>query len=72
MLIPTDFESEGGMLFYQKLFLFISFVPTKETKQRKALPRTCFAKKSLHYATQKELASLKQLFVFNAAFRDFF
>ena len=46
--------------------LFISFARTKETKQRKFAVCTFWATPALLYAKQKELASLKQLFVFYA------
>ena len=57
------------------MFLFISFPRRKETKQRRVVEdyvRKKFAgcifwpTPALFYAKQKELASLKQLFVFNA------
>ena len=46
--------------------LFISFARTKETKQRKFAVCTFCATPALFSAKQKELASLKQLFVFYA------
>ena len=46
--------------------LFISFARTKETKQRKFAVCTFWATPASVSAKQKELASLKQLFVFNA------
>ena len=46
--------------------LFISFARTKETKQRKFAVCTFWATLVSVSAKQKELASLKQLFVFNA------
>ena len=46
--------------------LFISFARTKETKQRKFAVCTFCATPALFSAKQKELASLKQLFVFHA------
>ena len=46
--------------------LFISFARTKETKQRKFAVCTFCATPASVSAKQKELASLKQLFVFNA------
>ena len=46
--------------------LFISFARTKETKQRKFAVCTFWATPALFSAKQKELASLKQLFVFHA------
>ena len=46
--------------------LFISFARTKETKQRKFAVCTFWATPALFSAKQKELASLKQLFVFYA------
>ena len=45
---------------------FISFARTKETKQRKFAVCTFWATPASVSAKQKELASLKQLFVFNA------
>ena len=45
---------------------FISFACPKETKQRKGTGCTFLAIPSAVSAKQKELASLKQLFVFNA------
>ena len=46
--------------------LFISFARTKETKQRKFAVCTFLPTPALFSAKQKELASLKQLFVFHA------
>ena len=46
--------------------LFISFARTKETKQRKFAVCTFCATPASVSAKQKELASLKQLFVFHA------
>ena len=46
--------------------LFISFARTKETKQRKFAVCTFLPTPALFSAKQKELASLKQLFVFYA------
>ena len=46
--------------------LFISFARTKETKQRKFAVCTFWATPASVSAKQKELATLKQLFVFNA------
>ena len=46
--------------------LFISFARTKETKQRKFAVCTFLPTPVLFSAKQKELASLKQLFVFHA------
>ena len=46
--------------------LFISFARTKETKQRKFAVCTFWTTPALFCAKQKELASLKQLFVFHA------
>ena len=46
--------------------LFISFARTKETKQRKFAVCTFWATPASVSAKQKELASLKQLFVFYA------
>jgi hypothetical protein len=46
--------------------LFISFARTKETKQRKFAVCTFWTTPALFSAKQKELASLKQLFVFHA------
>ena len=46
--------------------LFISFARTKETKQRKFAVCTFWATPASVSAKQKELASLKQLFVFHA------
>ena len=46
--------------------LFISFARTKETKQRKFAVCTFWATPALFSAKQKELATLKQLFVFYA------
>ena len=45
---------------------FISFARTKETKQRKFAVCTFWATPALFSAKQKELATLKQLFVFYA------
>ncbi|MBQ4056330.1 MAG: hypothetical protein IJD32_04415 [Bacteroidaceae bacterium] len=47
-------------------WLFISFPRRKETKQRKFAGCIFWPTPALFYAKQKELASLKQLFVFNA------
>ena len=46
--------------------IFISFVRTKETKQRKSAGCTFWAIPKVVSAEQKELASLKQLFVLYA------
>jgi hypothetical protein len=46
--------------------LFISFARTKETKQRKFAVCTFWATPASVSAKQKELASLKQLFLFYA------
>jgi len=46
--------------------LFISFARTKETKQRKFAVCIFLPTPVLFSAKQKELALLKQLFVFNA------
>ena len=46
--------------------LFISFARTKETKQRKFAVCTFLPTPALFSAKQKELATLKQLFVFYA------
>ena len=46
--------------------LFISFARTKETKQRKFAGCTFLPTPALFSAKQKELATLKQLFVFYA------
>jgi len=46
--------------------LVISFARTKETKQRKFAVCTFLPTPALFSAKQKELAPLKQLFVFNA------
>ena len=45
---------------------FISFARTKETKQRKFAGCTFLPTPALFSAKQKELATLKQLFVFHA------
>ena len=55
-----------GYFLAQAAWLFISFARTKETKQRKFAGCTFLPTPALFYAKQKELASLKQLFVFNA------
>ena len=55
-------------LFFSAILqgIFISFARTKETKQRKFAVCTFWATPALFSAKQKELASLKQLFVFHA------
>ena len=53
-------------IFYLTTWFFISFPRRKETKQRKFAGCIFWPTPALFYAKQKELASLKQLFVFNA------
>ena len=52
--------------FAQAAGLFISFARTKETKQRKFAVCIFLPTPVIYSAKQKELASLKQLFVFYA------
>jgi len=52
--------------FAQAARLFISFARTKETKQRKFAGCIFLPTPVIYSAKQKELASLKQLFVLNA------
>ena len=56
----------GASLLLMPQRHFISFARTKETKQRKFAVCTFLPTPALFSAKQKELASLKQLFVFNA------
>ena len=56
----------NALLLLMPQGLFISFARTKETKQRKFAVCTFCATPALFSAKQKELASLKQLFVFYA------
>ena len=63
LLKPLGFNA---LLSLKPRGLFISFARTKETKQRKFAVCTFLPTPALFSAKQKELASLKQLFVFNA------
>ena len=56
----------NALLSLKPRWLFISFARTKETKQRKFAVCTFLPTPALFSAKQKELASLKQLFVFYA------
>ena len=63
---PEPFTLFTGYFLARAAWLFISFARTKETKQRKFAVCTFLPTPALFSAKQKELASLKQLFVFNA------
>ena len=66
LLLLNRRKGYNALLSLKPRRLFISFARTKETKQRKFAGCTFLPTPALFSAKQKELATLKQLFVFYA------
>ena len=66
LLLLNRRKGYNALLSLKPRRLFISFARTKETKQRKFAVCTFLPTPALFSAKQKELATLKQLFVFHA------
>ena len=68
---PNTYSSSRVAFLAQAAWLFISFARTKETKQRKFAVCTFLPTPVGDSTKEKELVSLKQLFVLNGNTVDF-